>query len=192
MCRPVWTIKPPEAGDAIELYNLPWRGDLSSITAVSIDETREHIVLPRQDIIAFGRLDTLADGTRANDVVLTHPVESAQRAISRWHFELRRTRSGYVLRSLSNQLTEVGGNPVGCNEEVPVHEDSVVRIANVLTLHFHGAERPQSVRDAITMQHESRTSGLHRAVPSAPATPREVEHEESVPTWMGEKPGIPS
>ncbi len=165
---------------------MAWRGDPCVLTAVSIEETRESIVLPRQDIIAFGRLDTLVDGTRANDVVLTHPVETEQRAISRWHFELRRTRDGYVLRALSSQLTEVDGKPVAIGEEVPVREDTVVRLARVMTLRFHGAERAQSVRDAVTVQHESR-SGLPRTAPRAPAPPREVEHEESVPTLMGQE-----
>jgi class 3 adenylate cyclase len=187
MCRPVWSISPPEAGDAIALYSMAWRGDPCLLTTVSIEETRESIVLPRQDIIAFGRLDTLVDGTRANDVVLTHPVETEQRAISRWHFELRRTRHGYVLRALSSQLTEVDGKPVASGEEVPVREDSVVRLAHVMTLRFHGAERAQSVRDAVTVQHESRISGAHRAMTRGPAPPRESEHEESVPTLMGEK-----
>jgi hypothetical protein len=185
MCRPVWSISPPEAGDAIELYTMSWRNDLGLLTAVSIEETRENIALPRQDVIAFGRLDAMADGTRANDVVLTHPSETAQCAISRWHFELRRTREGYVLRALSSQATEVDGKPVASGEEVPVGAGTVVRLARVMTLRFHGVEGAQSVRDAVTMRHEGRNSGLHRTVSAPPPVPIEGEHERTRPTSPG-------
>jgi class 3 adenylate cyclase len=181
MCRPVSSLSLAEPGEPLELYGLPWGGDLRLPTAVSIDESREELALPRQDVISFGRLDSLADGTRANDVVLTHPSESAQLAISRWHFELRRTRAGYVLRTLSSQTTEVEGKPVAHGEEVPVRAGTLVRLAHVMTLRFHGAERVQSVRDAVTMQHEGRGSGFHRTAGRGPAQPKDGERTRPPP-----------
>ncbi|HWN71348.1 MAG TPA: CHAT domain-containing protein, partial [Haliangium sp.] len=182
MCRLVSSLSLPQTGEPLEIYGLPWGGDLRLPTAVSIDESREELALPRQDVISFGRLDSLADGTRANDVVLTHPSESAQLAISRWHFELRRTRTGYVLRTLSTQTTEVDGKPVAAGEEVPVRAGTVVQLAHVMALRFHGPERVQSVRDAVTMQHEGRGSGFHRTGARTSAPGREVERERTRPT----------
>jgi hypothetical protein len=110
-------------------------------------------VLPSQDIIAFGRTDALVDGTRANDVVLTHPDREAQLAISRWHFVLRRTRRGHMLRSVSSQLTEVDGKLIEPGEEVQVRPGTTVRLAQVMTLRFLGSEQAHSARDAVTLQH---------------------------------------
>jgi predicted component of type VI protein secretion system len=149
---------------------------------VFIDESREELALPRQDVISFGRLDSLADGTRANDVVFTHPSESAQLAISRWHFELRRTRAGYVLRTLSSQTTEVDGKPVAHGEEVLVRAGTVVQLAHVMTLRFHGAERAPSGREAPTMQHDGRGSGFHRTAARDTAQPKDGERERTRPT----------
>jgi class 3 adenylate cyclase len=181
-CQPVSLLRLPELGDEVKLHCLPWGSDLHVPTAVSIDESLEDIVLPRQDVIAFGRLDTLADGTRANDIVLTHPSEAAQRAISRWHFELRRTRKGYVLRALSNQITEVDGRLVASGEEVPVRPGTVVQLAKVLTLRFHGVEGPQSVRDAVTMPPDGRGMMFHRTASTAPPPPPDLNRERARPT----------
>ncbi|WP_428264813.1 CHAT domain-containing protein [Haliangium sp.] len=155
VCQPVSTIKHADLDMAIELYRLPWTGDQHLPSVVEIEESGEEMSLPKQDIIAFGRLDSLADGTRANDIVLTHPDEESQLSISRWHFEVRRTMEGYVLRAVSGQSTEVDGRLVAQGEEVPVNAGSVVRLAQVMTLRFRGAERRSSVRDAVTVQHGS-------------------------------------
>lgn len=156
--RPVSTLDVPEPRDTISLYALPWAGEQGLLPAVVIEETAEELVLPRQDIIAFGRLDALADGTCANDIVLTHPDENAQLSISRWQFELRRFRDGYVLRAVSSQVTEVDGTPVAQGQEVPVRAGTVVRVAGVLTLRFLGAKRALSVRDAATLEHVARAT----------------------------------
>jgi hypothetical protein len=102
LCTPVVE----SIGDGIELYTLPWADERGLVCKVRIEESGEQLVLPRQDTIAFGRLDALVDGTQANDIVLTHPDGEAQLAISRWHFELRRTRRGHLLRRVSSQLIE--------------------------------------------------------------------------------------
>jgi hypothetical protein len=140
-------------GDDIELYSLPWGDERGLACKVWIEESGEQLSLPRQDIIAFGRLDALVDGTRANDIVLTHPDCEAQLAISRWHFELRRTRRGHMLRRVSSQLIEVDGRSIEPGEEVQIRPGTTVRLAQVMTLRFLGRERTHSSRDAVTLQH---------------------------------------
>src|SRR6185295_17253396 len=149
LCTPV----AESIGDELELYSLPWGDDRGLARKVRIEESGELVVLPSQDIIAFGRLDALADGTRANDVVLTHPDREAQLAISRWHFELRRTKRGHMLRRVSSQLTEVDGKPVEPGEDLAVRPGTTVRLAQVMTLRFLGGDQAHSARDAVTLQH---------------------------------------
>jgi hypothetical protein len=149
LCTPVVE----SIGDGIELYTLPWADERGLVCKVRIEESGEQLVLPRQDTIAFGRLDALFDGTRANDVVLTHPDGEAQLAISRWHFELRRTRRGHMLRRVSSQLTEVDGRVIEPGEEAHVRPGTTVRLAQVMTLRFLGSEQGHSPRDAVTLQH---------------------------------------
>ncbi|HWO25085.1 MAG TPA: CHAT domain-containing protein [Kofleriaceae bacterium] len=148
LCTPV----AESIGDGIELYSLPWGDERALACRVWIEESGEQLALPNQDVIAFGRLDALADGTRANDIVLTHPEQESQLAISRWHFELRRTRRGHMLRRVSSQLIEVDGRPIEPGEEVQVRPGTTVRLAQVMTLRFLGRERAHSSRDALTIQ----------------------------------------
>jgi hypothetical protein len=149
LCAPV----AESIGDGFELYTLPWADERGLVCKVRIEESGDVLVLPRQDTIAFGRLDALVDGTRANDVVLTHPDPEAQLAISRWHFELRRTKRGHVLRTVSTQRTEIDGRAIEAGEEAPVRPGTTVRLAQVMTLRFLGSEQGPSVRDAVTLQH---------------------------------------
>lgn len=137
---------------ALAIYRLPWREVRGLPNSVYIEETGQEIPLPKQDIISFGRLDNLPGGTCANDVVLVHEDESVQLAISRWHFELRRLKEGYVLRSLSKQLTEVNGEAVKANKIVRIHTGTMVRLARVLTLHFRGPTQTSSARATVTVR----------------------------------------
>jgi hypothetical protein len=148
LCTPV----AESIGDELELYSLPWGDERGLACKVRIEESGEQLVLPIQDIIAFGRLDALADGTRANDIVLTHPDREAQLAISRWHFELRRTRRGHMLRTVSTQRTEVDGKAIEPGGEAQVRPGTTVRLAQVMTLRFVGSEQAYSPRDAVTLQ----------------------------------------
>jgi hypothetical protein len=148
LCTPV----AESIGDEIELYSLPWGDERGLACKVWIEESGEQLLLPNQDIIAFGRLDALVDGTRANDIVLTHPHRELQLAISRWHFELRRTRRGHMLRRVSSQLTEVDGRLIEPDEEVQVRPGTTVRLAQVMTLRFLGREQAHSPRDEVTLQ----------------------------------------
>ena len=155
-------------GDELELYALPWGDERGLARQVRVEESGEQLALPGQDIIAFGRLDALADGTRANDIVLTHPDREAQLAISRWHFELRRTRRGHMLRAASSRRTEVDGRTIAAGEEAQVRPGTTVRLAHVMTLRFLGSEQsypPQDLtyppQDLTTLQH-GMDGGLRR------------------------------
>jgi predicted component of type VI protein secretion system len=91
--------------------------------------------------VSFGRLDII-EGMSANDVVLSLPDGMATRQISRWHFELRRRATGYMLRAVSDHPTQVDGQTVRLGEEVPVVPGSTVRLANVMTLALLSPRHP--------------------------------------------------
>lgn len=150
-CRLVSSIQVNDVGTQLEVYNLPWREARRLPNSVFIEETENEHVLPQQDVISFGRLDRLPDGSKANDIILVHTDEDAQLSISRWHFELRRIKQGYVLRALSSQLTEVDEQPISVGEEVPVRAGTVVCIARVMTLHFRGPRRTSSLLQTATV-----------------------------------------
>ncbi len=95
--------------------------------------------LPERDLIRFGRLKE-QDGLAANDVVLQADPSSTNR-ISRWHFELHRRSDGFVLKSVSDALTEVDGRAVGKGEEVSVRPGTSVRVGGVLTVELLGDPR---------------------------------------------------
>ena len=119
----------------VELMDFQWR-DLSIFPSlVRVEESGEEISLPPIDTISFGRLKE-SEGMQANDVVLSLPDEKLNRLISRWHFELRRRPTGFLLRSVSDQVTEVDGQVVAKGSEVPVRAGSVVRLGKGVTLTF--------------------------------------------------------
>ncbi|MGI5862450.1 MAG: adenylate/guanylate cyclase domain-containing protein [Myxococcales bacterium] len=138
----------------IDLMRLEWRDASLFPTHVRIEETDEVIQLPDQPTIGFGRL-AIKDGIKANDVVLTLPDEEESKKISRWHFELRRHATGFVLRALTSQVTEVDGKSVGKGEEMPIKVGSVVNVARAMSLRFisPGDEKPgeQTVYEQTTM-----------------------------------------
>ena len=179
LCTPVAT----SIGGDLELYSLPWGDERSLTSKVRIEESGEVFPLPAQDVVAFGRLDALVDGTRANDIVLTHPNDESHLAISRWHFELRRTRRGHVLRSMSTQPTEVDGKLVELRDEAPVRPGTVVRLAQVMTLRFLGNEQAHSARDAVTLQHGAEP----RAVGAAVRAPMQVGDDASATYAAGRR-----
>jgi class 3 adenylate cyclase len=121
--------------EPVEVVRLEWL-DLSRFPVqVRVKESGEVIPLPPQDTIAFGRLRE-QNGMQANDVVLQVPDKLATQQISRWHFELRRKPDGFVLRSVTDQLTDVDGVPIARGQEVRLAPRSVVVVARVVTLEF--------------------------------------------------------
>jgi class 3 adenylate cyclase len=135
-CKALPAVELKGVGRPVELMVLSWRDSQLFPSFVIIEETGQEIPLPDQDVIAFGRLGQADGGMPANDVVLHHPDVQVVKQISRWHFELRRQSSGFVLRPVSDQLTEVDGLPVEKGREVPVRPGTLVRLAKALTLRF--------------------------------------------------------
>jgi hypothetical protein len=131
--------------DLVETLVLPWRRRGSVPVAVRIAETGQEIPLPAQDNISFGRRRDGEGGGQGNDIVLAAPDPAATMGISRFHFELRRTASGFVLRPTSSGLTEVDGRAVPKGHEVPVGPGAVVCVSRLLTLIFVG---PAAADDA--------------------------------------------
>lgn len=128
---------------AVSVHSLDWRDHDAFPDAVRIVETGQEIALPNQDTIRFGRLRE-SDGLPANDIILLLPDETATRKISRWHFELRRQPHTFMLRPVSEQPTEVDGQPIAKGAELPVKPGSVVRVGRVLTLEFLSAPAPSA------------------------------------------------
>ena len=69
---------------------------------------------------------------------LGHPDPARAPQISRWHFELRRAPDGLRLRTLSDGLTTIDGQPVGKGVDVPVRSGTRIGVANTLTLRLAG------------------------------------------------------
>jgi hypothetical protein len=138
-CRTRPLLALPGVAGRVEVFDFEWRDVLRFPTRVRIEETGEEIALPDQPTITFGRL-RLMDGAPANDIVLTLPDFERTQLISRWHFELRREPTGFVLRSVSNQLTEVNGVPVAKGQERPITVGSAVTLSRVMTLRFLSSE----------------------------------------------------
>jgi hypothetical protein len=70
------------------------------------------------------------------------------KSISRWHFELRRSPTGFSLRSVTDQTTLVDGEPLAKGGERAIKPGTFVRVANVLTLEFLIDEKSQRVSDS--------------------------------------------
>ena len=137
LCHPIGTRELKGVAQPVELLELDWRDPAAFPRRVLIEETEEHIALPQQDIVSFGRLHE-PDGARANDIVLFHPDPVRSRQISRWHFDLRRTPEGLRLRTLSDGVTTIDGQPVAKGVDVPVRSGTRIGVAKTLTLRLAG------------------------------------------------------
>lgn len=120
----------------VELLAIDWL-DASLFPASVRFADGTELPLPSRDVIRFGRLQE-QDGVVANDVVLRVADVQHTNRISRWHFELHRRSSGFVLRSVSDAVTEVDGRAIAKGEEAAVRPGSVVRLGGVLTLDLLG------------------------------------------------------
>jgi class 3 adenylate cyclase len=120
-----------------DLMVLEWRDRNMFPARARVVETGEEIPLPAQDTITFGRLRE-RNGIVANDVVLSLPDPEQSKSISRWHFELRRGETGFVLRSVTDQTTEVDGVSLPKTGEAAIRLGSKVRLAKVMTIEFLG------------------------------------------------------
>lgn len=150
-CVPLEGVDVISEGRHLELFSLSLRDGEMIPEAVVIENTSERLPLPTQDIISFGRLDKLPDGTPANDICLTLPNRDAQLMISRWHFELRRRPGGgYAIRVTTGQPTEVDGNQVPKGSEAPVQSNTLVRLVGKVNLRIEGKATSESTRHEMT------------------------------------------
>ena len=145
-CRSIGPVKLAGVNEPMDMFVFAWADPVRFPSAVLIAETGEQIPLPPQPVITFGRLREM-NGTKANDIVLTHNDPSLAQHISRWHFEVRRAPEGLILRSVSNQHTEVNGKTIGKGEETSISAGTIVRLSDVLTLRFIGGASDQASED---------------------------------------------
>lgn len=134
-CRPLDSVPLKGISRTVELAELPWRDGSLFPDQVVIRESGECILLPHLDTLCFGRGEATQDASR-HDVILALPDAIATRQISRRHFELHSRATGYVLKPLSSQPTEVDGQELQRDQETPIRPGSVVRLARVVTLEF--------------------------------------------------------
>ena len=127
-----------------ELMMYQWRDQSIFPTKVRLETGREY-TLPDQDIISFGRLGE-KDGNLANDIVLQCSDDLATLQISRWHFELRRRASGFVIRAVSDAPTLLNNHLLSKGEEHPLAPGDTVRVGNVLSMRFE-APLPSAGQD---------------------------------------------
>jgi adenylate cyclase len=145
-CRRLAPLALKGIAEPVEVVTLRWRDTTRFPTVIRVEETGEEIRLPEHDRITCGRLREL-NGLRANDIVLVLPDPELTQRISRWHFELTREPEGMRLRVVSTRPTEVDGRPLAKDAEVPVANGTVVRLSQVMTLHFLSDEADESSGD---------------------------------------------
>jgi class 3 adenylate cyclase len=143
-CRPLVPVALKGFGEGIPVLAYEWR-DLSRFpVALSVQETGVELVIPDKPLVTIGRLRTNADGTPANDLVISHPEAQKSLLISRWHLELRRAADGMVVRSVSDRATELNGAVMKKGADHPLRVGDLVRLPGVLTLAFAGESLTRS------------------------------------------------
>lgn len=138
-CRPIGATELKGLAKPVDLFMLDWLDHSLFPGFIYIDETGQKIALPNKPTISFGRLGT-HDGMQANDIVLTLDDPTLNRQISRWHFELRRSPKGFLLRPVSRGRTEVDGQVIEQGEELPITSGTIVKLSRVLTITFKAGQ----------------------------------------------------
>lgn len=136
MCRRLKPLELKGIDRPVELLSLDWHDPSLFPASIRFTDGVE-LPLPSHDVIRFGRLKE-QDGLLANDVLLVVADPNDSNRVSRWHFELHRRAHGFVLRSVSDALTEVDGKLMARGEEAGVKPGTKVRVGGVLTIEFLG------------------------------------------------------
>ena len=134
-CKPLEPIELKGIDQKVVLMELIWWDPSRFPEFVRIENSGEQLPLPALDTISFGRISEL-DGVKANDIVIKLAEERLNNMVSRWHFELRRRPDGFVLRSVSSQLTEVDGRILQKGEEAEVRTGTSVVLAKTIVIKF--------------------------------------------------------
>lgn len=74
-------------------------------------------------------------------MILKLPDERLNNLISRWHLELRRRSSDFVLCPVSSQVTEFDGSVLSRGEEADIRAGAIVRLAKTIVLKFGSTYR---------------------------------------------------
>jgi len=149
LCHGVGMVTLKGVAEPLSLMVLEWRDKSRFAARVKIVESGEEHVLPALDTITFGRLRDQA-GVPANDVVLQLREKEKGLRVSRWHFELRRQPDGFLIRSVTDQATEVDGAALAKGQEMPLKPSARVLLAGVMTLQFEPEIAPVQSGDAAT------------------------------------------
>ncbi len=152
-CRKQKAVPLKGVPEPVELLVLDWLDPAIFPAAIRIDAGPEQNLPPRE-IIRFGRLKE-QNGEAANDVLLESSDPAASNRISRWHFELHRSSTGFLLRSVSISPTEVDGRALEKGQTAPIRPGSMVRVGGVLTLEFVADRR--AAHDATIMPDQEPT-----------------------------------
>ncbi len=139
-CRALDPVELKGIESKVALMELIWWDPSRFPDFVRIENSGEQLQLPALDTISFGRIAEL-DGIKANDVVLKLPEERLTNMVSRWHFELRRRPQGFILRSVSSQLTEVNGRLLSRGEEAEIRDGTHVILAKHISLKFGSSRK---------------------------------------------------
>lgn len=139
-CRPLEPVELKGVEQKVPVLDLIWWDPARFPDSVRIENSGEQLALPALDTISFGRISEL-DGVKANDVVIKLPEERLSNMVSRWQFELRRKPDGFLLRSVSSQLTEVDGRVLQKGEEAEVRDGTLVILAKTISLKFGSAQK---------------------------------------------------
>lgn len=134
-CKPLDPVELKGIEHKVILMELIWWDPSRFPEFVRIENSGEQLQLPALDTISFGRISEL-DGVKANDIVIKLSEERLNNMVSRWHFELRRRPDGFVLRSVSSQLTEVDGRILQKGEEAEVRVGTSVVLAKTIVIRF--------------------------------------------------------
>jgi class 3 adenylate cyclase len=150
--RSIGMITLVNPANSMELFRLSWHELLKWPILILIEETGERIFLPDQPVISIGRLSGMS-GTSTNDIVLKLPDEHLTSQISRWHLELRRQPSGFVVYSLSDKPTHIDGQPMARGESRAIMIGTKIRLSNVITLQLLSSPHSsESIETALSAQ----------------------------------------
>ena len=147
LCHGVGMVPLKGVAEPLLLMVLEWRERSRFASRVKILESGEEIPLPQLDTITFGRLRDQA-GVSANDVVLQMRDKEKGLRVSRWHFELRRQPEGFLIRSVTDQTTEVDGQVLTKGQETMLRPTAKVLLAGVMTLEFMPEDGPVQAEDS--------------------------------------------
>ncbi|MBI4861187.1 MAG: hypothetical protein HY815_13155 [Candidatus Riflebacteria bacterium] len=75
--------------------------------------------------------------------MLAVPDEQLSKAISRWHFQLRRDADGMWISSVTEAPTTVDGRPLTKGEQMPVRGGTCINLSGVITVELLGVRSPE-------------------------------------------------